>query len=110
MAKDFKTQTGGLQEKKVKVPPTKEEIKADKKAEKEKRREQRALKRKDRPSLWARLRDMLGELRKVRWPSFGHTLKQTGIVLGVVLIFSLVIFGLDSGLVALYKLLIKGLA
>ena len=48
------------------------------------------------------------ELKKVRWPSFSKTLKQTGVVVSVVVIFSLVVFALDFGLNELYKLLTKG--
>ncbi len=35
------------------------------------------------------------ELKKVTWPKFKEVVKQTGIVLAVVIIFALVIFGLD---------------
>jgi len=103
--KKHKAQTGGLQEKKVKIAPTKEEIKQEQKAEKVKRKE----KKKDRVGIIKRLRDMFGELRKVRWPTFGETVKQTGVVLGVVLVFAIVVFGIDQGLAQLFKLLTKGL-
>lgn len=36
------------------------------------------------------------ELKKVSWPSFKTVLKNTGIVLLVVLIFSVLIFGFDT--------------
>ena len=35
------------------------------------------------------------ELKKVTWPSFKTVLKNTGIVLLVVLFFSLIVFGFD---------------
>ena len=41
------------------------------------------------------LKDTGGELKKVTWPKFKDVVKQTGIVLVVVLVFTLVIFGLD---------------
>lgn len=36
------------------------------------------------------------ELKKVAWPSFQTVLKNTGIVLLVVLFFALLLFGVDS--------------
>jgi len=109
MAKKVKPQTGGLQEKKIKVEPTVEEIKQVRKEQREKRREKIKERKKDKPSLWARLRDVFAELKKVNWPAFGHAVKQTGVVLGVVLTFSLVVFGIDRGLGELFKLLTGGL-
>ncbi len=35
------------------------------------------------------------ELKKVTWPKFSEVVKQTGIVLAVVLFFAVVIFGFD---------------
>ena len=101
-----KTQTGGLQEKKIKIPPTREEIVAEQKAQKLKRKDRVKANRKERVGMIKRLRDVGGELRKVRWPSFGTTVKQTGVVLGVVVIFSLVIFALDMGLKEMFRFLI----
>ena len=103
-------QTGGLQEKKVKVAPTKEEIKQEQKDEKAKRKEKAKERKKNKPSFIVRIREMFGELRKVTWPNAATTFKQTGIVLGIVLIFSIVIFGIDQGLLQLFKLLTKGLS
>ena len=55
-----------------------------------------------------KLKETGAELKKVRWPTFATTLKQTGVVLSVVVLFSLVVFVLDFGLNELYKLLTKG--
>ena len=41
------------------------------------------------------------ELKKVSWPSFKTVLKNTGIVLLVVLFFAVIIFGVDAILVNL---------
>ena len=41
------------------------------------------------------LKDTGNELKKVSWPKFKEVVKQTGIVLVVVLVFTLVLFGLD---------------
>ena len=35
------------------------------------------------------------ELKKVTWPKFSEVVKQTGIVLAVVVVFAVVIFGFD---------------
>ena len=48
---------------------------------------------------------MISELKKVTWPSFGTVVKQTGVVLVVVLIFLVVVTGIDSGLNALMGLI-----
>ena len=47
---------------------------------------------------------MWSELKKVTWPTFAKVLKNTGIVLAVVLIFGAVIFGIDFGLQELLEL------
>lgn len=41
------------------------------------------------------LKDTGAELKKVQWPKFKEVVKQTGVVLVVVLVFTLVLFGLD---------------
>ena len=41
------------------------------------------------------LKDTGNELKKVSWPKFGTVAKQTGIVLVVVVVFTLAIFGID---------------
>jgi preprotein translocase SecE subunit len=52
----------------------------------------------------AKIKDTFSELKKVSWPTFAKILKQTGIVLVVVLIFLVVITGFDYGLLQLLKL------
>ena len=53
------------------------------------------------------LKDTGNELKKITWPKFGQVVKQTGIVLVVVLIVSLVLFGFDRLCSLLYGLLLK---
>ncbi len=53
----------------------------------------------------SKLKGMWSELKKVSWPTFAKVLKNTGIVLAVVLIFGAVIFGMDFGLGKLLELL-----
>lgn len=97
---------GGLQAPKMSVAE-KEELKAQK--ERSKKREGKPREKKERKGMVKTFREVGGELKKVRWPSFGKTVTQTGIVLSVVVIFGLVVFGIDQGLGALYGLLVRGL-
>ena len=53
----------------------------------------------------SRTKETVSELKKVSWPSFGKTLKQTGMVISVVLIFMLLIIGIDQLLIWLLSLL-----
>ena len=41
-------------------------------------------------------KEVISELKKVNWPSFKKTCKQTGTVLVVVGVFMLAVFGIDS--------------
>ena len=41
-------------------------------------------------------KEVVSELKKVNWPSFKKTCKQTGTVLVVVGVFMLAVFGIDS--------------
>jgi preprotein translocase subunit SecE len=52
-----------------------------------------------------RFKETFAELKKVSWPSFPKVMKQTSIVVGVVLFFLVIVFGFDLGLSQLYQLL-----
>ena len=52
-----------------------------------------------------KLKEVFSELKKVSWPSFNKIVKQTAVVLGVVLLFMVVITLMDLGLGALLQLL-----
>ena len=54
--------------------------------------------------LGAKIKDVFSELKKVNWPTFGKVVKQTGVVIVVVLIFLVVITAFDYGLLNLLKL------
>ena len=56
-----------------------------------------------------RVKGTIDELKKVSWPSFGQVVKQTGIVLAVVVVFLVVLMGFDALLGWLYQLLVEGL-
>ncbi len=53
----------------------------------------------------AKIKDVFSELKKVNWPKFPKIVKQTGIVLAVVLIFLVVITAFDYGLLQLLTLI-----
>ncbi len=46
---------------------------------------------------------MASELKKVTWPKFSKVLKQTGVVLAVVLFFLVIVTAIDFGLTELLK-------
>ena len=52
-----------------------------------------------------KIKDVFSELKRVNWPSFGKVVKQTGIVIVVVVIFLVVITAFDYGLLNLLKLI-----
>jgi len=64
-----------------------------------------AVVKKERKSLWTRIRETFSELKKVTWPSFKTVIKSTGIVLAVVLFFLVCLIGIDSLLGWLYRML-----
>ena len=43
----------------------------------------------------SRMKETFGELKKVSWPTFGKTMAQTGMVIGVVAVFALRVLGVD---------------
>ena len=61
------------------------------------------------PNVFRRFGNFLGksasELKKVTWPSFATVVKNTGIVLAVVIFFTLIIGAADFGLSAALKAL-----
>lgn len=53
-----------------------------------------------------RVKEIFSELKKVNWPSFKQTCKQTGTVLVVVAIFMVVVLGIDLFLSWIMSLMI----
>jgi len=51
-------------------------------------------------------KETFSELKKVSWPSFGKVVKQTLVVLGIVLFFTLFLLGIDRLLSWLFSLLV----
>ena len=54
-----------------------------------------------------KFKEVFSELKKVSWPSFKTVVKNTGIVLGIVTLFLVVITLMDLGLGELFKLITK---
>ena len=50
------------------------------------------------------LKETFSELKRVTWPTFPKVLKSTGVVLVVVLVFLVVVTGINFGLQALLDL------
>ncbi len=94
MKKDKNVATGDF----VEVQETKKQNNVKK--EKKKNKKPNIFKR-----FGAKCKDVFSELKKVSWPTFATVVKQTGIVLAVVLVFMVVIFGFDLGLSSLLKLI-----
>ena len=85
-----------------------------KRARRERKEQNRKLKKKEankdkKFSLRRTVKETGAELKQVRWPSFSHAVKQTTVVLGVVVVFSIVLFAIDFGLSNLHGLLTRGL-
>lgn len=51
------------------------------------------------------IKESVSEIKKVNWPTFGKVVKQTGMVITVVLICTLILFGMDRLLSWVFSLL-----
>lgn len=73
-----------------------------------KQKDVKKVKKDKKPNIFKRIgakfKDIFSELKKVSWPSFAKVVKQTGIVLVVVLVFLVVIAAFDTGLYSLLGL------
>lgn len=65
---------------------------------------------KQRKSIGKISKETVSELKKVSWPTFPKVVKQTGVVITVVVVFTLVLFGIDRLLYLLYTLLVNGVS
>ncbi|MBO4569621.1 MAG: preprotein translocase subunit SecE [Clostridia bacterium] len=75
-----------------------------KKEQKQKKAEKKAKKQNNEPKR-NRVKETFSELKKVTWPTFGKTMAQTGMVIGVVALFALFVFGVDALLSWLFSLI-----
>ena len=57
--------------------------------------------------LFKYLRECVGELKKITWPTVSQTTKNFGVVLLVILVAGVLIFALDQGLYALLGLVMN---
>jgi preprotein translocase subunit SecE len=51
------------------------------------------------------VKESISEVKKVNWPTFGKVVKQTGMVMTVVLVCTLILFGMDRLLSWVFSLL-----
>ncbi len=84
----------------VATKDNKQQKKTDKKKDKKPAKEKKT-------GLFKKLRESWSELKKVSWPTFSSVVKKTGIVILVVLLFTVVLFGIDYGLGWVYKLFLN---
>ena len=91
------------------VPAEVEKQENDKKKAKEQNQKKpKKDKKKEKGKVKKFAKETVSELKRVIWPTFGEVCKKTGVVLVVVLVFAVIIFGMDYGLGALMSLLKKG--
>ena len=83
----------------------KEKVKTEVKEEKVKK-----AKTSKKPNIFQRLgkkcKEIFSELKKVSWPSFGKVVKNTGVVIAVVVLFLVVITLVDFGMSFILKALV----
>lgn len=91
---------------KVKVKKQTKQEKKQAKEEKQKAQKKAKAKAKNEKPKRHRIKEIFSELKKVNWPSFKQTCKQTGTVLVVVVVFMLVVLGFDSLLSWLMSLVV----
>ena len=77
-----------------------------------KKSENKKAKKKDKnkkPNIFVRMgrriKETFSELKRVSWPTFGKALKATGVVLGIVLIFLVLVTGVNKGFSELLRLM-----
>ena len=55
--------------------------------------------------LFKYLRECIGEMKKITWPTVSQTTKNFGVVMIVIILAGVLIYGLDQGLYALLNLI-----
>lgn len=102
-------QINNVEEQKVEqVVEEKQEVsvKGQKEEPKKESNKKKKSKKDKKPSKVVRMFKETGsELKKVTWPTFKETVKRTGVVLGVVIFFGLILFAFDYILTVLSSLL-----
>lgn len=63
---------------------------------------------KKKPNVFARLfkylRECIGEMKKITWPTVSQTTKNFGVIMIVIIVAGVLIYALDQGLYALLNL------
>lgn len=115
MAKKNKNITNEVEESALVQEETSNEVKAEEKStqkaeKKDKVAKQKAKKKEKKPLKIVKFfKEMFSELKKVTWPSFKEVAKKTAVVIGFVVLFGLVIFGIDRLLGLLFDTLVSNL-
>ncbi|MBQ8749203.1 MAG: preprotein translocase subunit SecE [Clostridia bacterium] len=85
----------------------KQKIKSDAKKEKDtKQKKKTNVNASEKRTLGQKAKATISELKKVTWPSFGNTVKQTGVVIAFVLLFIVILLGLNSLFGWLFNLIV----
>lgn len=58
--------------------------------------------------MWKGIKGIISELKKVTWPKGKTVVKSTGVVLAVVVVFFIVLFGIDYVLSGILSLIVSG--
>ena len=103
MSKKNKNNVNVTNETNSKSKDTSETVKKEQKEDKKLKNNKNV--KKDKGKFRRKTRETVSELKKVTWPTFTEVCKRTGVVLVVVLVFAVIIFGMDYGLGALMRLL-----
>lgn len=77
--------------------------------DKDKQKKKDAKDKKGKHKFGQRTKETFAELKRVTWPTFGETMKKTGRVIAVVLLFGIVLFAFDRLLAWLFDLLTKNI-
>ena len=81
----------------------------DKNKDKSKDNDKKKKEKKGKRKFGQRTKETFAELKRVTWPTFGETMKKTGLVIAVVLFFGVALFAIERLLSWLYTLLTSGI-
>jgi len=95
-------------EQKLALKQAEKERKAAEKAKADKAKA-KAKKEKGPNKMVKKFKEMGSELKKVTWPSFKTVVKSTGVIIAVVLVFTVALFGIETVLGLLFNLFTKNL-
>ena len=92
-----------------KADSKKEEKELEKSSQSKKPEKAKKQDKNKKPNIFVRmgrkLKETFSELKRVTWPGFGKALKATGIVIAIVLVFMIVVTGVNYGFTQLLELL-----